>query len=76
MSKWAVRGLTLGMADKLLPHGIIVNAIAPGPTATPMFGMSENDNIYNAYCPAGRFEWLFKFASKINQKINLTRENA
>ena len=36
MSKWAVRGLTLGMADRLLPYGIIVNAIAPAPTATPM----------------------------------------
>ena len=55
MSKWAVRGLTLGTAERLLPHGIVVNAIAPGPTATPMFGMKKDDNIYNAYCPAGRF---------------------
>lgn len=55
MSKWAVRGLTLGMADKLLPYGIVVNAIAPGPTATPMLGKNEGDNIYNASCPAGRF---------------------
>ncbi len=55
MSKWAVRGLTLGMADRLLPYGIIVNAIAPGPTATPMFGMKDGDNIYNDFCPAGRF---------------------
>ena len=55
MSKWAVRGLTLGMADKLLPYGIIVNAIAPGPTATPMLGKNEGDSIYNAACPAGRF---------------------
>ncbi len=56
MSKWAVRGLTLGMADKLLPYGIIVNAIAPGPTATPMLGKYEGDNnIYNGVCPAGRF---------------------
>ena len=55
MSKWAVRGLTLGMADKLLPYGIIVNAIAPGPTATPMLNKNEGDSIYNAVCPAGRF---------------------
>lgn len=55
MSKWAVRGLTLGMADRLLPYGIIVNAIAPGPTATPMLGKKEGDSIYNATCPAGRF---------------------
>ena len=55
MSKWAVRGLTLGTADKLLPYGIVVNAIAPGPTATPMLGKNEGDSIYNATCPAGRF---------------------
>jgi len=29
MSKWAIRGFTLGAADALLPYGIIVNAIAP-----------------------------------------------
>ena len=55
MSKWAVRGFTLGAADKLLPYGIVVNAIAPGPTATPMLGKNEGDSIYNAACPAGRF---------------------
>lgn len=55
MSKWAVRGLTLGIADRLLPYGIIVNAIAPGPTATPMLEKDEGDSIFNATCPAGRF---------------------
>ena len=34
MSKWTIRGLTLGMAESLLPHGIIVNAIGPGPVGT------------------------------------------
>lgn len=55
MSKWAVRGLTLGMADVLLSHGIIVNAIAPGPTATPMFNKKESDSIYHPVNPAGRY---------------------
>lgn len=55
MSKWAVRGLTLGMAERLLPYGIVVNAIAPGPTATQMLDKKEGDSIYNAGCPAGRF---------------------
>lgn len=55
ISKWAVRGMTLGMADRLLPYGIIVNAIAPGPVATPMLGKHEGDSIYNATCPAGRY---------------------
>lgn len=55
MSKWAVRGLTLGLADALLPHGIIVNAIAPGPVATPMLGKHEGDSIYNHANPSGRY---------------------
>lgn len=36
MSKWAVRSLTEGLARMLIPHGIVVNGIAPGMTATPM----------------------------------------
>lgn len=55
MSKWAVRGLTLGLADALLPHGIVVNAIAPGPVATPMLGKFEGDSIYNETSPSGRY---------------------
>ena len=55
MSKWAVRGLTLGLADCLLPHGIIVNAIAPGPVATPMLGKKEGDEIFNSGNPSGRY---------------------
>ena len=55
MSKWAVRGMTLGLADTLLPHGIIVNAIAPGPVATPMLGKFEGDSIYNHANPSGRY---------------------
>ena len=55
MSKWAVKGFTLGAADKLLPYGIVVNAIAPGPTATPMMGKDEGDNIYHPTIPSGRF---------------------
>lgn len=55
MSKWAVRGLTLGLADALLPYGIVVNAIAPGPVATPMLGKFEGDSIYNETSPSGRY---------------------
>ena len=46
MSKWAMKGLTEGMARSLAPYGICVNAIAPGPTATPMLnknGGSDGD---------------------------------
>lgn len=55
MSKWAVKGMTLGLADMLLPYGIIVNAIAPRPVATPMLGKYEGDSIYSASFPSGRF---------------------
>lgn len=55
MSKWAIRGFTLGLADTLLPYGIIVNAIAPGQTATPMFSIDTNDTIYNGNVPAKRY---------------------
>lgn len=56
MSKWAIRGLTVGMADVLMPYGIVVNVIAPGPTATPMLGKNErDDNIYHPTVPAGRY---------------------
>lgn len=36
LSKWGIRGLTLGLAKALGKDGITVNGIAPGPTATPM----------------------------------------
>jgi 3-oxoacyl-[acyl-carrier protein] reductase len=55
ISKWAIRGFTTGLADTLLPYGIIVNAIAPGPVATPMLGKKEGDSIFNAYSPSGRY---------------------
>ena len=41
-SKWALCGMTKGLADVLLEKGITVNAIAPGPTVTPIMG-SEPD---------------------------------
>jgi len=35
-SKWALRGLTQTAAAELAPYGIRVNAVFPGPIATPM----------------------------------------
>lgn len=43
MSKWAVRGFTIGLADMLIPFGIVVNAIAPGPVATPMLNRDDQN---------------------------------
>lgn len=55
LSKWGIRGLTVGLADQLLPHGIIVNAIAPGPVATPLLGKENGDSLYNPINPSGRY---------------------
>ena len=56
MSKWAIMGLTQGMARALASYGICVNAIAPGPTATPMLmrdgetsEISHNKNLLGRY---------------------------
>lgn len=55
LTKWGIRGLTLGMAKMLAPHGITVNAIAPGPTATPMLIKDPSQGIYFEKNPIGRF---------------------
>ena len=55
ISKWAVRGMTLGLADVLLPYGIVVNAIAPGSVVTPMLGKKEGDPIDNPNAICGRY---------------------
>jgi NAD(P)-dependent dehydrogenase (short-subunit alcohol dehydrogenase family) len=54
ISKWGVRGFTLGLARELITYGIVVNAIAPGPVATPMLNMGENDNLSCPGNPSGR----------------------
>ena len=55
ISKSGVRSFTLGAAAELIPYGIIVNAIAPGPVATPMLGRKEEDTLYTDCIPAKRF---------------------
>ena len=49
MSKWAIRGFTIGLADTLFPYGIVVNAIAPGPVATPMLGRDDTNLQYEKH---------------------------
>ncbi|QFS90671.1 3-oxoacyl-[acyl-carrier-protein] reductase FabG [Mycobacterium sp. THAF192] len=43
VSKNAVDALTRGMASFLIDHGVVVNAIAPGPVATTMLGIDAAD---------------------------------
>ena len=55
LTKNAIYGFTKGLAKVLAPYGITVNAIAPGPTATPMLmpdGIKDNITFSN---PLGRY---------------------
>lgn len=61
ISKRAVDGITLGFAHKLISYGIVVNGIAPGPTATPMMGRSED--ISWPGNPSGRMSTVEEIAS-------------
>lgn len=57
-SKWALRGLVEGESKMLAPYGIVVNAVAPGPTATPMLIGScaeEDTDLSRPESPIGRF---------------------
>ena len=47
--------MTKGFADILLPHGIVVNGLAPGPTATEMVKDTSTDNIYYEHQPSHRY---------------------
>ena len=55
VTKWGVRGVTLGLAKALGKEGITVNGIAPGPTATPMMLKSDDANMYLNRIPLGRY---------------------
>lgn len=55
LSKWGIRGLTLGLAKMLAPYGITVNGLAPGPTATEMLIKDDYDGIELNSNPSGRY---------------------
>lgn len=54
LSKWALRGMTPGLAKVLAPYGITVNGIAPGPTATVGFVGENNATMARPQMPSGR----------------------
>ena len=52
LSKWGLRALTIGMARRLVKHGIVVNGLAPGCTNTDQF--SQDGDLTNGRNPSGR----------------------
>lgn len=65
LSKWGIRGLTLGLAKVLTPYGITVNGLAPGETYTPMVAGGELDNgdIYLQNVPIKRYALPIEIAN-------------
>ncbi len=55
VSKWGIRGLTLGLAKSLAKYGITVNGLAPGPTATPMMMAEGQKDMTLQKIPLGRY---------------------
>lgn len=55
LSKWGILGFTKGTAKQLIKHGIVVNSVAPGPTAAGMMEKSSHGDLSRASSPAGRY---------------------
>lgn len=55
MTKWDVVGFTQALGLSLAPHGIVVNGIAPGRTATQMLNANSSGNMYDQYQPLERY---------------------
>lgn len=55
LSKACMKELTEGMAKYLIPHGIVVNGLAPGPTATPLMNKDDSSTIEHPTNPSGRY---------------------
>lgn len=54
LTKWGVRGLTLGLGKMFAPYGIVVNAIAPGQTATRMIQRENDKDLFSDTVPCNR----------------------
>ena len=54
ISKWGILGLTKGLAKIAVKDNIVVNGIAPGPTATAMLDKDSNGDLNAPNVPIGR----------------------
>lgn len=53
ISKWGVRGMTMGIGKRLAELGIVVNGIAPGETATEIL-LQKEDEVKAIASPRGK----------------------
>lgn len=75
LSKLGIEGVTKGMAQRLIEHGIIVNGIGPGPTATKMQKNYDGTDIYTPLNPIHRFtmpEEVAEFAKMMVSQLGDT----
>ena len=63
LSKWGLRSLTIGMAKQLIPFDIVVNGLAPGPTATERFVPDINQGIGWVQNPSRRLVTVQEIAN-------------
>ncbi len=63
ISKWGVRGLTMGLGRYLAPKGILLNGIAPGPTSTGMMFSKEGETVLREDIPIGRYSYPDEIAA-------------
>ncbi|MEM7776563.1 MAG: SDR family oxidoreductase [Pseudomonadota bacterium] len=77
-SKGAVITMTQVMANDLAPHGIRVNAVAPGPVETPMIKALHTDEdrgLYLRYVPMNRYADPSEIASVIAFLLDGTKSS-
>jgi len=55
ISKWAIRGFSLGLGRELARQGIIVNTVSPGPVTTEMMNWHEGMENSFPHIPTGRY---------------------
>ena len=72
VSKWAMNGIIKGLAQELIPYGIVVNGVAPGTTATPLIGVSKNDSIATFENQVGRMALPEEVANIVQMLVGET----
>ena len=72
ISKWGLRGFIQGAAQVLAKHGIVMNGIAPGETATTILGQKEGEE-FAMDSPRGKRAMPYEIAEEIY--FLATREN-